>query len=174
MDLWTVCNVQIHERDLEMDLCLAILKKLLFTTTTHLKLILMSATMEKDKFQNYFAFRYLISSASVRIIRRVGSGSHVEQETMYKYLIWYRYSVSYQLNILSAKLGLTSCNNLTSQRPKTTNYLSKFCLEAHQYCIYFPQPVPSTYINIEIKVRPVILKYIRNRIVHVTYRRAIT
>jgi hypothetical protein len=70
-----------------MDLCLAILKKLLFTTTTHLKLILMSATMEKDKFQNYFAFRYLISSASVRIIRRVGSGSHVEQETMYKYLI---------------------------------------------------------------------------------------
>jgi HrpA-like RNA helicase len=40
-----------------MDLCLAILKKILFSTGSRLKLILMSATMEKEKFQNYFASR---------------------------------------------------------------------------------------------------------------------
>jgi HrpA-like RNA helicase len=41
-----------------MDLCLAILKKKLFSTATDLKLILMSATMQKEKFQNYFAYRF--------------------------------------------------------------------------------------------------------------------
>ncbi len=57
LSLFLIGMLQIHERDLEMDLCLAILKKILFSTGSRLKLILMSATMEKEKFQNYFASR---------------------------------------------------------------------------------------------------------------------
>jgi HrpA-like RNA helicase len=57
LSLFLIDMLQIHERDLEMDLCLAILKKILFSTGSRLKLILMSATMEKEKFQNYFASR---------------------------------------------------------------------------------------------------------------------
>jgi HrpA-like RNA helicase len=56
-----------------MDLCLAILKKKLFTTQTNLKLILMSATMEKEKFQNYFASRSLIKG----IVSRDGLSTEI-------------------------------------------------------------------------------------------------
>lgn len=51
---------EVHERDLESDFLLLVIKKLMATDKdgkeAHVKLILMSATIETKKFENYFVF----------------------------------------------------------------------------------------------------------------------
>jgi len=46
---------EVHERDIETDFLLLIVKKLLRTNSRHVKIILMSATIDTSVFANYFA-----------------------------------------------------------------------------------------------------------------------
>lgn len=46
---------EVHERDEDMDFLLLIVKKLLRTNSTEIKVILMSATIDVDKFAVYFS-----------------------------------------------------------------------------------------------------------------------
>ncbi|CAL1534991.1 unnamed protein product [Lymnaea stagnalis] len=46
---------EVHERDIESDFTLLIVKKLLRTNSSHVKVILMSATIDTDIFSRYFA-----------------------------------------------------------------------------------------------------------------------
>jgi len=48
---------EVHERELDVDFILAYLKKIIMTSQPKFKLILMSATINETKFQNYFASR---------------------------------------------------------------------------------------------------------------------
>lgn len=51
---------EVHERDLESDFLLLVIKKIMLADRsqkeTHVKLILMSATIDTKKFENYFVF----------------------------------------------------------------------------------------------------------------------
>ncbi|KAJ7352991.1 hypothetical protein OS493_032930 [Desmophyllum pertusum] len=46
---------EVHERDQNSDFCLLVVKKLLRTNSRHVKVVLMSATIESDLFSMYFA-----------------------------------------------------------------------------------------------------------------------
>ncbi|KAL9952201.1 hypothetical protein ACROYT_G039416 [Oculina patagonica] len=46
---------EVHERDQDSDFCLLVVKKLLRTNSRHVKVVLMSATIESDLFSMYFA-----------------------------------------------------------------------------------------------------------------------
>ncbi|XP_075145158.1 putative ATP-dependent RNA helicase spindle-E [Haematobia irritans] len=48
---------EVHERDQEMDFLLIVVRRLLFTNSKHVKIILMSATMDTTEFAKYFAIR---------------------------------------------------------------------------------------------------------------------
>ncbi|XP_061390701.1 probable ATP-dependent RNA helicase spindle-E [Musca vetustissima] len=48
---------EVHERDQEMDFLLIVLRRLLLTNSRHVKVILMSATMDTSEFSNYFKIR---------------------------------------------------------------------------------------------------------------------
>ncbi|KAL0112947.1 hypothetical protein PUN28_012296 [Cardiocondyla obscurior] len=54
MDYTHVILDEVHERDEDMDFLLLIVKKLLRTNSTMVKVILMSATIDVDKFSTYF------------------------------------------------------------------------------------------------------------------------
>nr|CAD7262416.1 unnamed protein product [Timema shepardi] len=45
---------EVHERDMDMDFAILIVRKLCFTTSRHIKVILMSATFNVTKFADYF------------------------------------------------------------------------------------------------------------------------
>ena len=56
MNEWThVILDEVHEREEDMDLVMLICKKLLLTNSRGTKLILMSATMQEQRFQTYFS-----------------------------------------------------------------------------------------------------------------------
>ncbi|CAH3166074.1 unnamed protein product [Porites lobata] len=46
---------EVHERDRDTDFCMLVVKKLLRTNSKHVKVVLMSATIESDLFSMYFA-----------------------------------------------------------------------------------------------------------------------
>ena len=46
---------EIHERDINIDLCIALIKRLINLNILKSKIILMSATINSDKFKNYFS-----------------------------------------------------------------------------------------------------------------------
>lgn len=46
---------EVHERDEDTDFCLLVVRKLLRTNSPHVKVILMSATIESELFAQYFA-----------------------------------------------------------------------------------------------------------------------
>ncbi|XP_005191065.1 probable ATP-dependent RNA helicase spindle-E [Musca domestica] len=48
---------EVHERDQEMDFLLIVVRRLLATTSKHVKIILMSATINTNEFANYFRIR---------------------------------------------------------------------------------------------------------------------
>uniref|UniRef100_A0A1I8QEN2 Probable ATP-dependent RNA helicase spindle-E n=1 Tax=Stomoxys calcitrans TaxID=35570 RepID=A0A1I8QEN2_STOCA len=48
---------EVHERDQEMDFLLIVVRRLLLTNSKHVKIILMSATMDTTEFANYFSIR---------------------------------------------------------------------------------------------------------------------
>ncbi|XP_073816762.1 probable ATP-dependent RNA helicase spindle-E isoform X2 [Musca autumnalis] len=48
---------EVHERDQEMDFLLIVVRRLLITNSKHVKVILMSATMDTTEFSNYFTIR---------------------------------------------------------------------------------------------------------------------
>lgn len=55
MDYTHVILDEVHERDEDMDFLLLVVKKLLRTNSMNVKVILMSATINVDKFAEYFA-----------------------------------------------------------------------------------------------------------------------
>ena len=48
---------QVHERDKDTDFCLLVVRKLLRTNSPHVKVVLMSATIEAEYFARYFSVR---------------------------------------------------------------------------------------------------------------------
>ncbi|CAI8037466.1 ATP-dependent RNA helicase TDRD9, partial [Geodia barretti] len=48
---------EVHERNLETDLCLLLVRKLLRTNSRHVKVVLMSATLESREYSQYFRVR---------------------------------------------------------------------------------------------------------------------
>jgi len=64
---------EVHERDLESDLLLLIIKKIMAADRdgkeSHVKLILMSATIESRKFEDYFVFRNEFEEMRPRVIK---------------------------------------------------------------------------------------------------------
>lgn len=55
MDYTHVILDEVHERDEDMDFLLLVVRKLLRTNSTMVKVILMSATIDVDKFSTYFS-----------------------------------------------------------------------------------------------------------------------
>lgn len=45
---------EVHERDQDMDFLIIVVRRLLATNSQHVKIILMSATIDADRFANYF------------------------------------------------------------------------------------------------------------------------
>lgn len=53
---WThVILDEVHEREMDMDFVLLLCKRLINTNSRNVKLVLMSATIDSDRFQNYFS-----------------------------------------------------------------------------------------------------------------------
>lgn len=64
---------EVHERDDETDLLLMVVKKFLWQHTSKVKVILMSATFDVDKFKQYFSLRIgqqVMSPASISIVQK--------------------------------------------------------------------------------------------------------
>ncbi|XP_059163764.1 ATP-dependent RNA helicase TDRD9-like isoform X2 [Physella acuta] len=66
---------EVHERDIETDFVLLIIKKLLRTNSGHVKVILMSATFDTQIFANYFAIP-LRNKLEPAPIVTIGAGHH--------------------------------------------------------------------------------------------------
>ncbi|KAI8787906.1 ATP-dependent RNA helicase TDRD9 [Biomphalaria glabrata] len=70
---------EVHERDIETDFLLLIVKKLLRTNSSHVKIILMSATFDTDIFADYFALPVGNHLEKAPVVN-VDSGRHTVSE----------------------------------------------------------------------------------------------
>ena len=65
---------EVHEREEDMDLLMLIAKKLLLTNSRGTKLILMSATMQEQRFQTYFSAAVPVTMEEVVLVGGDGDG----------------------------------------------------------------------------------------------------
>lgn len=64
---------EVHERGQEMDFLLLVVKRLLYTVSPHVKLVLMSATFNRKAFADYFMIptpRGLHMSTSIKVVKK--------------------------------------------------------------------------------------------------------
>lgn len=68
---------EVHERDQSTDFCLLVVKKLLRTNSRHVKVVLMSATIQSDLFSMYFAVPVRGKVEGAPVVSVEGNSFHV-------------------------------------------------------------------------------------------------
>lgn len=93
---------EIHERNQEMDFLLLVVKKLLQTNSSLVKVVLMSATIDVKKFAKYFSIRVGNKLVSAPVLKIPEKGcfdtytyylDEIEDLGAVSYFIYYNYSL---------------------------------------------------------------------------------
>ncbi|KMQ93554.1 atp-dependent rna helicase tdrd9 [Lasius niger] len=101
---------EVHERDEDMDFLLLVVRKLLRTNSTTVKVILMSATIDVDKFAQYFSTPVENKLLPAPII-------DIPQRSPYNVSIYY----------IDELENLGNIPQISDDEPKFTNEMAEFC-----------------------------------------------
>ncbi|KAL7306698.1 hypothetical protein TKK_0001370 [Trichogramma kaykai] len=102
---------EVHERDKDMDFLLLVIKKLIATNSRNIKLVLMSATFNVDKFSKYFA----IATEKGLMPAPITS---VAKKRNYKVFIHYLC----QIHVLGA------VPEVSFEKPEVSHHMMQFCI----------------------------------------------